>query len=74
MFDNFIVDLRYRKSCYTKYAINPIEKSEKNHNMKGGKSKGLTDEALEKFHRKLSIGIIRNKEAFSLNHILGYLK
>ena len=42
--------------------------------MKGGKSKGLTDEALEKFHRKLSIGIIRNKEAFSLNHILGYLK
>lgn len=42
-FDIFAVDMCYQKSYYVKYTINPIEKSNKNHNNKGNKSKYLSN-------------------------------
>ena len=54
--------------------INPTGKSDKNQNDKEHKNKYLIDEVLEKFNQTLIIHIIKNKEAFLLHHILGYLK
>lgn len=57
-----------------KITISRTGKSGKNHSNKKGKNKCLIDELLEKFNHALSIPIIRNNEAFLLDHILSFLK
>ena len=64
----------YYKFCYIKYTINPIGKSDKNHNNQEDRSKYLVDETIEKFNQTSSISIIRNKKTFLLHHTLVYLK
>lgn len=59
-FDLFAVDTFCHKSCYIKYTINLIGKSDKTHNYKEDRSKYLIHEALEKFNRTKSKSIIRN--------------
>ena len=62
------------KSCYIKYPINSIKKSDETPTNNEDKSKYLTDEAVEKFNRTLSICIVGNKKTFLLHHILWYLE
>ena len=59
-FDLFAVDTFCDKSCYIKYTINLIGKSDKTHNYKEDRSKYLIHEAPEKFNRTKSKSIIRN--------------
>ena len=66
----FAINVFFHKFCYTKYTISPAGKPDKNHNDKENKNRYLIGEAIEKFNCR----IIRNKEAFHLYNILGYLK
>ena len=69
----FLLSVYNHKSYYIN-TFNPIVKSDENHNNKENKCKHLIDEAFEKFNWTVNISIIRNKEAYLLHHILGYLK
>ena len=42
LYDIFVVDIYYHKSCYIKWTINPIRKSDKNPNKNENKSKYST--------------------------------
>lgn len=61
-------------SCYIKYYINLVGKSDKNHLNIKDKSKYLISEGLQKLKLTLIICIIRNKEEFFFHHVTGYFK
>ena len=73
-FDPFAVDIYYHKSCYIKYAINPVTNHEEDIDDRNNERLLLINEVMEKFKRTIRIRIVKNKEAFLLHHILGYLK
>lgn len=71
-FDSFAIDIYYHKSCYIKYALNPLLSTEKEKIEL--QNKLIKEEVLNDLYRKLRINIIIKKEAYLLHHLHQHFK